>query len=459
MSTTTTTTTESEIELSTFHPITQEPLQLLESQVRPQPNDDEPPESAYSTTAIPDGGYGWIVVLCCSMTVFWSNGIINCWGVLQAALLDSTLKEVPTSTVAWVGSLGLAGSAGFGILAVRCIRILGSRTTSLVGVVIMGMSLVASAECVDNVPGLFGTAGLMAAVGMCMVYTVSNTLPVQYFSGHLGLANGLVKLGGGIGGCVLAIAMEAMYRRVGIAWTFRIQGLLTIGVGFPAAWFQKDRVPLRNVPFVDWAMFKSMPFVAVFVAASIGTFALFVPPYFLPLFATSIGLSSSTGAGLVSAFNACNAIGRFIAGPLCDKIGPVNMFLITMLVNAVSMLAIWPVSNSLGPLVLFATLNGVANGSFFTTVPTVVTGIFGPGRATIGISMAVTGWAGGYLVGAPIAGYLLQAGGGKQDGTAGKQGVDVYRPTIFYAGGVAMASFLFVVLAKWKLDKKFTKRV
>jgi len=122
---------------------------------------------------------------------------------------------------------------------------------------------------------------------------------------------------------------------------------MTLALGLPAAWMLKDRVPLKNVPFVDWFMFRSIPFVATFVASAIGVFALFVPPYYLPLFARSIGLSSSTGAGLVAVFNACNAIGRFAAGPLCDKIGPLNMFVITMVLNAVSMLAIWPVSNSL----------------------------------------------------------------------------------------------------------------
>jgi MCP family monocarboxylic acid transporter-like MFS transporter 3 len=83
-----------------------------------------------------------------------------------------------------------------------------------------------------------------------------------------------------------------------------------------------------------------------------------------------------------------------------------------MVLNAVSMLAIWPASSTLGPLLTFAMINGVANGSYFTTQPTVVAGIFGPGRATVAMSMSVTGWTGGYLSGAPIAGYLLQAAGG-----------------------------------------------
>ncbi|KNG45911.1 MFS general substrate transporter [Stemphylium lycopersici] len=461
----TTTVVEEHVELTTLPPsgasnlITPQAKSLRSLPDNISQSPDEAPENvAYAVSAIPDGGYGWVIVLGCSITTFCHNGIINCWGVLQAALLHSTLKTVPPSTLAYVGSLALAGGALYGLGAIRLMRYVGCRATILLGVFLMGMSLIGASFCTSNLTGLFGTYGLIGGVGMSMVYAVANTLPVQYFSARLGLANGLIKLGGGIGGCVMALALEALYRRVGIAWTFRIQGLLTMAIGLPAAWMLKDRVSLRNVPFVDLTMFRSVTFMATFVASAIGVFALYVPTYYLPLFAQSIGLSPTTGAGLVAAFNACSAIGRFISGPLCDKLGPLNMFVITMALNAASMLAIWPVSSTLGPLVIFAILNGVANGAYFTTQPTVVAGIFGPGRAAVAMSMSVTGWSGGYLMGAPIAGYLLQAAGGSRDTAAG-QNIDVYRPAIFYAGGTATVSALCVIFARFTVAKQFRKRV
>ena len=143
---------------------------------------------------------------------------------------------------------------------------------------------------------------------------------------------------------------------------------------------------------------------------------------------------------------------------MCDKVGPLNTFVMSMVLNAASMLAIWPVSNTLAPLLIFAMLNGVANGSFFTTQPTVVAGIFGPGRAAVAMSMSITGWTGGYLMGAPIAGYLLQAAGGNQEDGAG-QSISVYRPAIFYAGGTATLSALCVLAARLTVAKKLRKRV
>jgi MFS family permease len=134
------------------------------------------------------------------------------------------------------------------------------------------------------------------------------------------------------------------------------------------------------------------------------------------------------------------------------------MFVMTMILNAASMLAIWPVSNTLGPLLVFAMLNGIANGAYFTIQPTVVAGIFGPGRAAVAMSMSATGWSGGYFMGAPIAGYLMQAAGGRKGEGTG-QSISVYRPAIFYAGGMATVSALCILAARLNVAKDFRKRV
>lgn len=61
------------------------------------------------------------------------------------------------------------------------------------------------------------------------------------------------------------------------------------------------------------------------------------------------------------------------------------------------MLILWPVSQSIGPLVVFVIINGMANGGFFSTMPTVVGNVFGSARVGVAMGMVVTGWAGGYL--------------------------------------------------------------
>ena len=119
---------------------------------------------------------------------------------------------------------------------------------------------------------------------------------------------------------------------------------------------------------------------------------------------------------------------------LCDKDGPLN---IVMAINAVSMLATWSVPNTLTPLVILATVNGVANGAYLKTQPTVVAGIFGHGRTTVVMSMPVTAWSAGYLMGEVAA----------EESTGVGQSIEVCGPAV-HAGGMAILSASFIILAK-----------
>ena len=324
----------------------------------------------------------------------------------------------------------------------------------LLGVLLMGFGMLFSGFTVDNLGGLFVTAGVSTGVGSSLIYTMCNFLPVQWFNSRLGTANGLVKLGGGLGATIMAIVIQSLIDRVGIPWTFRILGFVSLISGIPAALIIRERVPSNNAVRLDLSLFRSIPFSCLFLAGAVGTFALFVPPYFLPLFAYSIGLSASAGAGIVAGFNACSAIGRFASGFACDKFGSTNMLLLTMALNAISMLAIWPVSDTIGPLIAFAAINGFTNGAFFVTMPTAVGRLMGPGQAGVGLGMAITGWTGGYLVGSPIAGALIAATGADKAHT-----VAPYRAAIFYAGGVALASATFVLIARLRMDTKLNKKI
>ncbi len=404
--------------------------------------------------AIPDGGYGWTVVFACSVVTFMINGWSGSWGILQTALVQDYPNQESTTSLSFVGSLGIALCVSLGLASVRLSQLIGARYSMLLGVLVMSFGIMCGGFTVNNLGGLFVAPGIVYGLGGSLTYTMSNNLPVQWFSSKLGTANGLVKLGGGLGSTIMAIAVQALIDKVGIPWTFRILGLFSLATGVPAALLVRERMPSNNAPFVNLSLFKSMPFCCLFLAGAVGTFALFVPPYFLPLFAHSIGLSASTGAGIVAAFNACTAIGRFGAGFACDRFGSTNMLLLTMALNAVSMLAIWPISDSLGPLIVFAAINGIANGAFFVTMPTAIGRMIEPGQAVVGMGMAITGWTGGYLMGSPIAGMLIAATGAEQ-----AHSVRPYRAAIFYAGGIALASAAFVLVARLRMDTKLIKKL
>jgi MFS family permease len=278
-------------------------------------------------------------------------------------------------------------------------------------------------------------------------------VPNQYFSTKLGLAQGLIKAGGGLGGAVLSFSLDAIIQKLGVPWAFCTLGFMALATGLPAAWIVRDRYPVRSTPFIEWHLFRDFSFLMVFFAGAVATFALFVPAFFLPLYTHSLGLPSSTGAALLAGFNFSTAIGRLVSGFSCDYIGPLNTIFIAMLVNAMTMLSIWPASDTLAPLVAFAIINGVANGSFFTSMPTAVGTLYGSARVPVAMGMVITGWTGGYFAGAPIAGYILQAYGGKNPDQW------AYRPAIFYAGSMVLGAAGFVLILRLRLSLKIFKKL
>ncbi|KAI0817266.1 major facilitator superfamily domain-containing protein [Xylaria sp. FL0064] len=447
MATITSTTTA--IELAPHTAVHREPIEAPKSD-----NESVDPvleASRLADSDVPDGGYGWVVVASCAVLSWWTIGTSYSWGVIQGALVEDGLSS--PAVLSFVGALGPTLLAAVAILNSRIMRMIGVRYTGMLGIFLIGLAEILAGFAVNSVPGLFITEGVLLGLGFGLTFIVTSTGPAQYFSKKRGLANGVVFAGGGFGGAVLSLALDPLIRSAGPAWAFRTLGLGTIATGLPAAWFLKERTTVRRGGFVEWRLFKDLSFVFVFIAGAIGTFPLLVPPFFIPLFANAIGLSSATGAGLLAGFNFASAVGRIFSGILCDRIGPLNALFLALSLAAISMLAVWPVSTTLAPLAVFSVVNGMANGGFFSTMPTVVGNCFGSARVTVAMGMIVTSWSGGYLLGAPIAGYLLDAYGG-QDG-----GFQAYRPAMFYAGSLALGAAGFVELVRFRSNKNFFAKV
>ncbi|KAF8841176.1 MFS general substrate transporter [Paxillus ammoniavirescens] len=404
-----------------------------------------PQLSAPPLDDVPDGGYGWVVVSACSLiTAFFVGGSYS-WGVMQAELANEKLAS--DSTLAFVGSVAVSWVAFGAVPNSRVIRWLGTRNGAVLGCFLLGSGQILNGFSTKSVSGLFFTNGIVLGLGNSLCFLACGTLSSQWFKRRRGLANGLVFAGGGIGGCVQSIAMQALINRAGIPWTFRVMGFVTLLVTVPAAMLLKERNP-RATATIDWSLFKDPKFVLLFVGSGIATFPLLVPPFFIPLYASSLHLSKNLGSVLLALFNISSAIGRVGFGSFCDVVGPLSSLSLALIVSAVSMLAIWPESNSLAPFVVFVIINGFGNGGFFATMPSVVGHIYGP-RVSIAFAMVVTSWSIGYIMGAPVAGWTLELYGGSDAGRA------AYRPAMYYAGSMSLGSATFVLVARHLISKRF----
>ncbi|KAI1132424.1 major facilitator superfamily domain-containing protein [Nemania abortiva] len=367
----------------------------------------------------------------------------NSDGIIQVALLKTTLNGATSNTVTFIGSLGIALSC-LGIFVIPLAAVIGARWISIIGILVYRISNIASSWAVSSVGGMFVASGLLHGVGVCFIYAISNSLPVQWFDSRLGTANGFIKLGGGIGATVMSIVAGVLTDRLGVAWTFRIFRLLAFVIGVSPAILIRERVLRRQKRFtIDWNLFTDVPFCRLFAAGVVGVLSVYAPPFFLPAVATSLGFSPSVVGGVVASFNAAMTIGRVLGGFACDKLGSMNVFVLTMALNAVTMFAVWSFASTLPILIVFSIFNGISNGTFFTSYGTAVGRLADEWRGAGAIIFAITGWFPGLLVGNPIAALLIDSTGARDANS-----IVPYRPTIFYTASTALLSLAFGLVAR-----------
>jgi hypothetical protein len=125
---------------------------------------------SFSDPTVPDGGYGWMVVLGCAVQTFIFYGITSSWGIFQAALVDQELAG--SATLSFVGSVAVTCAAILALAGARILRHLGSRTTSILGILLLATGQILSGFTTNNIGGLFMTAGFVTGIGTCLCFMV-----------------------------------------------------------------------------------------------------------------------------------------------------------------------------------------------------------------------------------------------------------------------------------------------
>jgi hypothetical protein len=135
----------------------------IRSEVQPTPEDEIAALSQAADSAVPEGGYGWVVVTCCAIIMFFFTGLNYSWGVAQAALVEQGTGSA--STLAFVGSVDVTCIAAFAIINARVLRVLGARKTALLGIGLEGLGMFLASFTTHNIAGLFITVGGISGIG------------------------------------------------------------------------------------------------------------------------------------------------------------------------------------------------------------------------------------------------------------------------------------------------------
>ncbi|GAA5906385.1 hypothetical protein JCM6882_002715 [Rhodosporidiobolus microsporus] len=418
-------------------------------------NANEPPANKEAFDSYPEDAWLSVVVPCFVLLASTIGGLYS-WGVFQDALVAQGLA--PSSTLAWIGSTQASIEAIAAIPVSRLVAAYGPRRVALAGAFFTSAGPLFGGFCTKSVAGLVITEGLMFGLGQTLVFFASATLPSSYFYRRRNIATGIVYAGGGVGGALFSIVAAQLLERMSLAWTFRTIGFIFAVMNVPAALALKARAPREPLrsgkKIVDWSLFKDVRFTLLLLGTAVALFPLFVTPFFLPLYGTSLGLSPSTSAFILAGFNLASAVGRMGFGLLADAVlGSLNALVLCLALVGVSTLVIWPVATTIAPLIAFAVINGLCAGGMFSLIPGTLASVFGTTRLNTIFSMIVSSWTFGYFLGSPIAGYLLQAYGGPE------AGYGAYRPAIFYSGALSLVSASLVLAARLYQSKRLFQKI
>lgn len=150
---------------------------------------------------IPDGGWGWMVVLSSLVISMIADGVSFSFGLLYIEFLNAFGES--KSKTAWIGSLFMAVPLLSGPVMSALVDRYGCRKMTILGGLVSGMGFVLSWQA-NSIEVMYLTFGLLAGLGLGLCYVTAVVSIAYWFDKKRTLAVGLGACGSGIGTFVYA---------------------------------------------------------------------------------------------------------------------------------------------------------------------------------------------------------------------------------------------------------------
>ncbi|RUS87232.1 hypothetical protein EGW08_004984, partial [Elysia chlorotica] len=151
--------------------------------------------------AAPDGGWGWVIVLCSALSHMLTVGGFLSLSVMYVHWLEEFTAG--RSTTSWVISVALAITYGIGPIPALLASKIGYRPVVVVGGFLVGLGYML-AYFATNVYHLILTIGIISGSGSGFCFLPATVTVAMYFDKRRSLAIGLGTAGVGIGSFVCA---------------------------------------------------------------------------------------------------------------------------------------------------------------------------------------------------------------------------------------------------------------
>ncbi|XP_066259756.1 monocarboxylate transporter 14-like [Euwallacea similis] len=145
---------------------------------------------------IPDGGWGWVVVLASLILSMVADGISFSFGLLYVEFLKEF--EASRSSTSWIGSLFMAVPLLTGPIMSAFVDKFGCRSMTIVGGIISAVGFIISSKC-NSIGLMYLTFGTLAGLGLGLIYVTAVVSIAFWFDKKRTLAVGIGASGTGVG--------------------------------------------------------------------------------------------------------------------------------------------------------------------------------------------------------------------------------------------------------------------
>ncbi|XP_075973919.1 monocarboxylate transporter 14-like [Anticarsia gemmatalis] len=183
--------------------INPQPKKSSQVKITENPNDIEKCDEGNEKggVGIPDGGWGWVVVLSSFVISMIADGISFSFGLLYIEFLDEF--QASKSTTAWIGSLFIAVPLLSGPVMSALVDRYGCRSMTILGGLISTLGFVL-ASISTTIEMMMITFGVIAGLGLGLVYVTAVVSIAYWFEKKRNLAVGLGACGTGVGTFIYA---------------------------------------------------------------------------------------------------------------------------------------------------------------------------------------------------------------------------------------------------------------
>lgn len=339
------------------------------------------------------GRWGFVLV---GMIMNICLGTVYAWSVFRkpiAQLFSTDDVKITAMQTLWPFMLFLGLFTVFMPISGKLVQKYSPRMLSIVGSIIVATGWILSSYA-TNIDFLYITYGVIAGIGVGIVYGLPIAVVARWFPDRKGLAVGITVLGFGISALVTAPIAQSLIQSEGVLQSFQTLGLgflvalvaLSLTLKFPPAGWQPAgwhgaAAAAHEKNYTPSEMFKTTVGLGLWLCFVIGSFAGLMGISI----ASNVGqeiikLDTATATALVSLFAIFNGGGRPLFGWLTDKLKPAKAAALSLALVVVASMAMvmFAGEGATAVYVISFCAFWMGLGSWLAIAPTATLTFFGP---------------------------------------------------------------------------------